>query len=143
MQLYINTATNLTLRHISSSKKAIKTVLSFKQPLLPILNWVFSAFCTSLLILMFSKHFMVEAINPTNFQVRLKDSNVNMKFKCKDETFSRGALPPEPRFPDPQLYINFCFVKNGMPKLFFISTVYIGVSTPLKNTSLLFCQALC
>ena len=102
---------NLPLRYICSSKKAIKAVLSFKQVLLPIFNWVFCAFYESLLILMFSTHFLLEAINRTNIQACLKDSsNVNMKLLPR-------ALSPEPRLPDPQALFDFCFVKDGMSKL--------------------------
>ena len=56
LQLYQNIIRNLTLRYLCFFKKAITTIfmLYFNQFLLPILNWVFCAFCTLLLI--FSKH---------------------------------------------------------------------------------------
>ena len=110
MQLYLHIVRNLNLRYICFSKKAIKTVLGFKQLLLPILNWVFCAFYTSSLILIFSDIFMLEAVNPTNIQVSLDSLNVNMNL------FPGGhALVTQA--PSAPASFDFCFMKNSMSKL--------------------------
>ena len=79
------------MRYICFSKKEIKTVLGFKQLLLPILNWIFCAFYTSLLILMFSKHFHAWSYQPNEHS-----SVFRRLFECKYEPFPERPCSRDP-----------------------------------------------
>ena len=112
LQLYLNIIRHLTLRYFVFLKQAIKfpcyVSISFYFQF-----WtrVFCAFYTSLLNLMFSKHFYVWSYQPKEHSIVFKRLT-----ECKYKKFSWDLATITQTWRPQVSFWFYCFAKNGIPK---------------------------